>query len=214
MEKTIKLIIADDHPVFLKGLIEVISEDNSLEIVSSAANGELALNQIQKLKPDIAVLDINMPGLTGFEVAKKSCEMKLSARIIFLTMHKEEDIFNKALDLGVMGYILKESASEDIIECIKTVSENKHYISPIISDFLIKRMESDSTSKNKIDNLTNTERSILKLLSEKKTSREIAEILFVSQRTVENHRMNICNKLELHGGSALLLFAVENKHIL
>ncbi|MFH1194773.1 MAG: response regulator transcription factor, partial [bacterium] len=139
---------------------------------------------------------------------------KSATKIIFLTMHKEEDVFNKALDLGVMGYILKESASEDIIECIKTVAENKHYISPIISEYLINRVSCSAVSKNKIDKLTHTEKNILKMISDKKTSKEIAETLFISIRTVENHRTNICNKLELHGNNSLLLFAVENKHLL
>ena len=214
MNKIIKLVIADDHPVFLKGLIDVIREDNSLDVLSYASDGEQALNQILASRPDVAILDINMPGLNGFEVVKKLGDNNSTTKIIFLTMHKEEDIFNKALDIGVMGYILKENASEDIMECIKTVAETKHYISPIISDYLINRTSYTSAKKNNIEKLTCMEKNILKQISNKKTSKEIAETLFISIRTVENHRMNICNKLELHGCSSLLLFAVENKHLL
>lgn len=214
MKNTIKLVVADDHPIFLKGLLDVISEDDSMHIISSASDGNQALNQILTVRPDIAVLDINMPQLSGFDIVKQINDNKSETKIIFLTMHKEEDVFNKALDLGVMGYILKESASEDIIECIKTVAENRHYISPIVSDYLINRTTNASVRKSSIDKLTSTEKNILKLISDKKTSKEIADTLFVSIRTIENHRMNICNKLALHGSSSLLLFAIENKHLL
>lgn len=132
-------------------------------------------------------------------------------------MYKEEDIFNEAVDNGLMGYVLKESAMDDIAECINIVSRNRHYISPLISEYLLNRhsrIEELEKNNPSIKDLTATEKKILKLIADNKTSREISDDLFISQRTVENHRANIITKLNLKGSHTLLKFAIENKSIL
>lgn len=215
MPGKIRIIIADDHPIFRGGLRQIISADLSIEIIGEAENGEKALEIIQELKPDIAVLDIDMPKKTGLDVIR---ELKDSnTKIIFLTMYAEEDIFDEAMDLGIKGYVLKDSAVNDIIECILSVNEDNYYISPNVSNLLVnRRIKSKNLIKKnpELGNLTKTERNILRFISENKTSKEIAEVLFLSHRTVENHRTNISNKLNLKGSHSLLKFAIENKSYL
>lgn len=215
MPGKIKIIIADDHPIFRGGLRQIISADVSIEIIGEADNGEKALEIIQGLKPDIAVLDIDMPKKTGLDVLRELKDSK--TKIIFLTMYAEEDIFDEAMDLGIKGYVLKDSAVNDIIECILSVNEDNYYISPNVSNLLVTRRNKSKNliKKNpELGNLTKTERNILKFISENKTSKEIAEVLFLSHRTVENHRTNISNKLNLKGSHSLLKFAIENKSYL
>ena len=203
------------HPIFRGGLRQIISADESIEIIGEADNGEKALEIIHELKPDIAVLDIDMPKKTGLDVIR---ELKDSnTKIIFLTMYAEEDIFDEAMDFGIKGYVLKDSAVNDIIECILSVNEDNYYISPNVSNLLVNRRNKSKNliKKNpELGNLTKTERNILRFISENKTSKEIAEVLFLSHRTVENHRTNISNKLNLKGSHSLLKFAIENKSYL
>src|SRR6185503_3166853 len=140
--------------------------------------------------------------------------MKLPVRIVFLTMLREEDAFNRAVDLGVNGYVLKDSAVIDIVNAIRVVSAGGHYISPAISSFLINRTARRSRLVDErpgLEQLTPTERRVLRMIAEKKTSREIGAELFISPRTVDSHRNNICAKLDLHGSNALLKFALEHK---
>jgi DNA-binding NarL/FixJ family response regulator len=182
--------------------------------VGEAGSGNLALDLILEKKPAVAVLDVNLPELSGLEIAKKLQAKKIPTRLIILTMHKEEAIVDRALDSGVMGFVLKENATEEILEAIATVAKGQPYLSPAISGHLIhrrSRAETLAAEKPGIDDLTKAERRILKLIAEKKTSREIATELFISPRTVEAHRANICTKLDLHGSHSLLQFALENR---
>ena len=212
-----KVLIVDDHPLFRSGLRQVIQSSPCLELVGEAGDGEAALKFILEKKPDVAVLDINLPGLTGLEVARKLQGKKNPTRLIILTMHKEEDMINRALDFGAHGFVLKENAVEDIIEAIVTVAKGESYLSPSVSGFLIKRRnraEALAQKKPGLDDLTKAERRILKLVADKKTSKEIAAELFISPRTVEAHRANISDKLELSGSHSLLQFALENRSAL
>lgn len=211
-----RILVADDHPIFRKGLIEIISSEDSFEIIGECGDGITALTIITEKQPDVAVLDIQMPKMNGFEVLKKINELKLSTKVVFLTMHSEENIFEKAMELGAQAYLLKESVTDDILLCLNHVVQGKFYVSSSISDFLFtlnKKLKAGG-EKYGLLKLTSTEMKILKLISEKKSSREIADVLFISVRTVENHRNNICGKLDLHGANALLPFALENKHLL
>jgi DNA-binding NarL/FixJ family response regulator len=165
-------------------------------------------------KPDVAVLDVNLPGLSGLEVTRKLQGKRLSTRVIILTMHKDEQMMNRALDFGAHGFVLKENAVEDILNAIAIVARGEHYLSPSISGFLVRRRnraESLAAAKPGLDSLTKAERRILSRIAEKKTSRQIASELFISPRTVEAHRANICAKLELTGSHSLLHFALENR---
>ncbi len=214
MSAEIRLVIADDHPLLRNGLRQVIESDSRLKVLAEAGDGEAALERIEALKPDVAVLDIEMPHLTGFDLLRAIREKKLPVEVIFLTMYKDEDMFNEALDLGAKGYVLKDSAITDIAGCIHAVAAGRHYISPAISSFLVNRNTRSAElvkQKPSLNDLTPTERRILKLIAEKKTSKEIAAELFISHRTVENHRANICQKLELRGSHSLIKFAFDHK---
>ncbi len=208
------ILIVDDHPLFRAGLRQVILDDDRFELVGESGGGEEAMLFIQKNKPDIAVLDLKLPGISGLEIASRVQAERLPTRVIILTMHNEEELCIRSLDHGVMGFILKENAVDEIIKAIAAVAEGRHYFSPSVSGHLIRRRQrSDSLAREKpgLQDLTKAELRILKLIAMKKTSREIATELFISPRTVEAHRANICTKLELRGSHSLLYFALSHK---
>jgi DNA-binding NarL/FixJ family response regulator len=217
MATEISILIADDHPVFRQGLRQVIEKNAQLKVLAEAEDGLTALALIQELQPQVALLDVDMPGQDGIAVARAIREKRLATSVVFLTMHKDEEVFNEAMDAGVQGYVLKDSAVTDIIHSIRAVAAGQHFISPQLSSYLLNRNARAAAlfkQKPSLDHLTPTERRVLKLLSENKTSREIAAELFVSVRTIENHRANICDKLDLRGANALLKFAIEHKSAL
>lgn len=214
MKDEIRILIADDHPVFRRGLGMIIQSDARLKIVAEAGDGKEALDLIVKLEPDVAALDVNMPELTGFDVVRELRKLNLATEIVFLTMHKDEAMFNTALDLGVKGYLLKESAIDNIAAGIKAVAAGENFISPELATFLFNRSRRNAAfvaAKPSLNDLTTTERRILKMIAENQTSRDVAENLCISVRTVERHRQNICDKLEIHGSNALIKFALANK---
>ncbi|HEY1661546.1 MAG TPA: response regulator transcription factor [Verrucomicrobiae bacterium] len=214
MAHRIQVLIVDDHPLFREGLRQVILNDARFELCGATGDGQAALELICGKKPDIAVLDVNLPGLTGLEIAQKLQHKRLPTRLVILTMLKEETVFNRAVDLGVKGFVLKENAVEEIVKALAAVAEGEHYLSPSISGYLVRRHDravSLARKKPGLEDLTKAELRILKLIAMNKTSREIATGLFISPRTVEAHRANICTKLDLHGSNSLLQFALENR---
>ncbi len=217
MSDKIKVLIADDHPIVRQGFVKVIDRDPSFQVVGESGDGERALQLLRELKPDIAVLDISMPDLSGLEIIKKISNHNVPTKFVILTMYKDPEYFDTAIDMGVKGYILKESATAELLNCLRMVAKNQYYISPMLSGYLLERDANIKALNNKMpafSKLTQAEKRILKLIAENKTSKEIAEELCVSHRTVQNHRTNICNKLGLTGHNKLLLFAVENKSLL
>ncbi len=217
MSHHITLVIADDHPLFRKGLREVIESDPSVQIVGEAGDGATALTLIQQHAPSIAILDVDMPQMGGLAVAREIRRQKLETDVVFLTMYKEEDLFNEAMDVGARAYVLKDSAVNDILNAIHTVEDGRYYISPALSDHLIKRSaraEKLLRHTPSLEDLTPAELRILKLIAGNKTSKEIADVLSISHKTVENHRTNIAAKLHLRGSHSLLKFALENKGVL
>ena len=214
MQKEIRIVIADDHPIFRRGLRTMIEADPLLKIVAEADDGQSALARIRELQPDVAVLDIDMPPPDGLAVARRLHEQRLPIAIIFLTMHKDEAMLNAALEVGVKGFIVKDGAANEIVGCIKAVAAGQSFFSPTLTGHLLSRrnqaysLAGQSTSLN---DLTASERRVLLLVAESKSNKEIAEKMFVSVRTVEHHRSNICAKLGLTGRNALLMFALAHK---
>ena len=214
MPAKVRILIADDHPLFRQGLRQTIETTPAFQVIREAGDGHAALQSIRDLTPDLCILDINMPGSDGLAVVRQMRAQRLRTEVIILTMYNEEELFNAAMDLNVKGYVLKESAVSDILDAIRTVMAGHRYISPKLSDFLLTRRagaESLRREKPGLDKLTPAERRILKLIAEDKTSKEIADELGLSPRTVENHRTNICAKLDVHGVHSLVKFAYENK---
>jgi DNA-binding NarL/FixJ family response regulator len=214
MGDKVKIVIADDHPIVRQGLRQLIEADRNLTVVGEASDGETALQLIETHQPDVAVLDIDMPRIGGFDVVRELERKKIRVKIIFLTMHTEEVIFQTAMDLGVGGYVLKDSATNDIVAGIKSVAAGRPFISPAMSALLLnrrRRAQKLESEKPELDLLTPTERRILKLIAEDKTSREIGTELFISHRTVHAHRAHILQKLNLSGNLALVKFALTHK---
>jgi DNA-binding NarL/FixJ family response regulator len=211
----ITVIIADDHPIVRQGLRQTIETQEDIKIIAEAEDGKQALKFIKKFQPKIAILDINMPELDGFEVVRAMQEdSHLETEIIFLTIHRDEIRFNEAIDLGAKGYILKQSAVENIIDGIRAVAKSEYYTSSALTTFLINRNQHSSklaAQARRIEGLTLSENRILRMIAEYKTTAKIADELFISPTTVEKHRANICSKLKLKGSHALLRFAVMHR---
>lgn len=205
--KGLTIITADDHPLLLKGLNDFL-EEKGYNIVGTAYDGSKALQLIKSMRPDIAILDIQMPKLSGIEVAKNCAVLGLETRIILITLHKEKELYVKAKDLNIFGYILKELAIEEIENCLESVWEGKPYFSPKIVEML----DGDDLVDSNLKLLTPSEKKILKLIANDKTNKEIASLLFISYRTVEKHRSNIITKLDLEPKTnSLLSWAKENR---
>ncbi|HEY9283107.1 MAG TPA: response regulator transcription factor [Pyrinomonadaceae bacterium] len=214
MNDLIRILIADDHPVFRQGLRQIIETDPQLKVSAEAADGEQALARLQDTPVDVAMLDLTMPLKDGFAVARAARELRLAVPLVFLTMHKDEHYLHAALDLGVRGYVLKDSAITEIVSCLKAVVAGQDYISPALSSYLIRRSNraaSLAAAKPALEHLTPAERRVLKLIAEGQTSRTIAAELGIGIRTVEHHRNNITTKLELHGSHALIKFALQHQ---
>jgi two-component system response regulator DegU len=208
------VLIADDHPIFRRGLCDILAGDPSLRLVGEAGDGEEAWRLIQELRPVVAVLDIHMPKRSGIELGRLVLQQRLPLELIILTMDAEEGLLHEALDLGVKGYLLKENAIPELLRAIHRVAGGDCYICPTLSTALVRRNAAWAAlheQKVGLAKLTPTERQILKLISEDRTSKEIAEVLRCSVRTVETHRQNISHKLELSGSHSLLRFAFDHK---
>jgi DNA-binding NarL/FixJ family response regulator len=217
MDRVIKVLIVDDHPLFRQGLRQLVTSDPRFELAGEAGDGLAAKALIEKIKPDVAVLDVSLPGLSGLEIARQLQGASLPTRIVILTMHKDEDTFNRAMDLGVRGFVLKDNAVQDIANCLLAVARGEHYLSPSISSYLVRRRDKAQELASRqpgLGDLTKAEQRVLKLIADKKTTRDIAAELFVSPRTIEAHRANISAKLGLRGSNSLLLFALENRSAL
>src|SRR5262245_55226453 len=214
MADKLSIVVADDHPVFRQGLRQIIESEPDFEIVGEASDGKQALDLIRKLRPTVAVLDISMPERDGLAVVRALRDEKIPVEIVFLTMYRYESIFRSALDLDVKGYLLKDSAPFEIVSGIKAILRGEHYTSPLLTSYLIKSNRAAVTAapdSGGILDLSPAERRVLALIAEYKTSKDIAEELSISRRTVETHRTNICQKLGLHGNHALMKFALEHK---
>lgn len=214
MSNEIRIVLADDHPIVRRGLRLTIESDARLQVVAEANDGEEALAQIQAQRPDVAVLDIDMPRLDGFGVARALQQARLAVAVVFLTLHSEEDMFQAAMELGAKGYILKESAVDEIVQGIKSVAKGQHFVTPSLTGYLLnrrQRVQQLTAEVPGLSSLTHTEQRVLQLVAANQSSKEIAATLFIHYRTVDNHRTNICQKLGLSGSNALLKFALQNK---
>lgn len=218
MAAEIRILIADDHPLFRRGLRFTIESDPALRVVAEAGDGAAALAQLETLQPDIAVLDIDMPAPDGLAVARLMAERGWPSGVVFLTMHKEEAVFHAALAAGVRGFVIKDGLADEIVTCIKAVAAGQSYFSPGLAAFLVQQRNhnhqqaaGEAEVMARLAELTPAERRVLRLLAEGQTSREIAETLVVSVRTVEHQRATIAAKLGVKGAPALLLFAHTHK---
>ena len=214
MSDEIRIVIADDHPIVRKGLRQVIEEEPDLRVVAEAGDREAGLALIQKLQPQVAVLDLDMPKLDGFAVAGEIRKSNVPVEIIFLTIHSEVDLLHRAMDLGSSGYIVKESALVDIVNGVRSVAAGRPFVSPSMTSALLQRRTRAQALEGTtagLGELTPSERRILSMIAEGKPTTVIAAELHIQQRTVETHRASISRKLQLSGANSLLRFALEHK---
>ena len=214
LPNNLNIVIADDHPVFRHGLKNIIESEPDFNVVGEAGDGESALEMIRSQHPPIAILDVSMPKLDGIELAKELVREKQPVGVILVTMYRSQKLFTQAIGAGVKGYVLKESAASDIINCIRAVVAGQNYVSPELTTYLIGSVqlaEAAGTANADKESLTTTELRVLSLLADYQTSKEIARNLFISPRTVDTHRNHICQKLEIRGNHALMKFALANK---
>lgn len=214
---TTRVVIADDHPIFRQGLAAVIRLCPQFEIVGEVDNGNEALAILDREKPSIVIIDISMPGLDGLEVIRRARARAFDGQFVVLTMFKDEEYFREARSLGVKGYILKDSASNEVTKCLQAIVAGRGYVSAFFSDLLMQASQHEGESgeaRGSLRALSPTERRILRMIAENKTSKEIADELNLSFRTVQNHRAHMCEKLKLEGYNKLLQFAIEHKSVL
>lgn len=212
MKKKHTIIIADDHTLFREGLRALLSAHEDLQVLGEAENGQEALRAVEERKPDLLLMDLSMPKMGGLEAIKEVKRREPGTKVLVLTIHGTEEFVLEALGAGASGYVLKDATHDELVLAIRSVLAEKRYLSPDISAKVIegyidgrKTVRSSSTW----DSLTLRERQILKLVAEGRKNKEIAEILFISAKTVAKHRANLMGKLDLHNASALTAYALE-----
>jgi DNA-binding NarL/FixJ family response regulator len=214
MSEEITIVLADDHPVVRTGLRQAIERDPALKVVAEAEDGEAAVSLIVRWQPEIAVLDIDMPRVDGFGVARAIQQRCPQVKLVFLTIHGKEDLFHAAMDLGARGYLLKQSALPDIVRGLRAVAAGEHFVTSSLTSFLVNRRSRSVALANQqpeLKTLSANERRIVQLIADGRSSKEIAGDLCLHYRTVENYRTAICQKLGISGANALLKFALQHK---
>jgi DNA-binding NarL/FixJ family response regulator len=213
-----RVLIIDDHPIFRQGLRQLIDAEQDMSVVGEASDLESGAALLSDLRPEVAVIDLTLSNGSGLDLVRHCRSLRPAVAPLVLTMHREESTFEGALDRGAAGYILKENASSDVLLGIRAVAAGGFYLSPSIAGFLSsvreRRQRAQETPSGPLALLTPTERRVLRLIGGNRTTKEIAHELCISPRTVDTHRANICEKLELRGAQSLLRFALENRHAL
>jgi len=210
--KTTRIVLADDHTVVRKGLRLLIESVPEFEVVADAADGRRAVALVEEHRPDVIIMDVAMPTLNGIEAARQISSKLPNVAIVFLSMHSDEAYVIKALKAGARAYLLKDSAENDLINAVRAVSEGKSFFSPAISKMLAEdymHQMQEHGVEDSFELLTTREREILQLLAEGKSNKEVAGLLNLSLYTVETHRGNIFQKLNLHSTADLILYAVR-----
>ncbi|MGB2769319.1 MAG: response regulator transcription factor [Candidatus Zixiibacteriota bacterium] len=210
--KKIKLLVADDHKIFRQGIKKLLEEESDLQVVGEASDGREAVKKTIELKPDVILMDIAMANLNGLEATRQIKKQLPSAKVIMVTMHKNEEYVLQSFQAGASGFILKEGAVEELVSAIRSINSDKSFLSPSISKTLIdaymRKMETGKT-ETPFDLLTDREREVLQLIAEGYTNREVAKSLFISVKTVEAHRAHIMQKLNIHDIAKLVKYAIQ-----
>ena len=212
----IRILVADDHAIIRKGFRYVIQQQQDLDVIGEAADGREAVRLARELEPDVVVIDIGMPQLNGIEAAEQITSRNAKVRVIILSVHSDETYIIRALNAGVKGYLLKESADLDLVRAVRSVAQGRSFFSPKVAQTLAEdyvRLIQQRGVQDSYDILTEREKEILQLLAEGKSNKEVATILNVSPYTVETHRANIMQKLNLHNTADIVLYAVRKKII-
>jgi len=212
----IRILLADDHGIVRQGTRSLLEKEPDLEVIGEAEDGRSAVEMTDSLKPDIVVMDIAMPKLNGLDAAAQIVRRHPDMGVVILSMHDEEDYLVRALSAGVRGYLLKDTAQIDLVRAVRSVAQKKAFFSPAIAQMMVEDFTRQMQRKGVVDShelLTEREREILQLLAEGKSNKEAATILNVSPYTIETHRNNMMQKLNLHNTAEIVLYAVRKKII-
>ena len=214
MTKKKTVLIVDDHPLFREGLKSLIGRHAGFEVVGEAENGKQGIKKAKKLRPDLVVMDLSLPDQSGIDVTRRIRSMLPETRIMILSMHSKIDYITKAFQAGACGYVVKESATERLVECLKSISKGDYFLDTSLSHKVVKNLMKSGEKEAKITDagyktLTPREQQITRLLAEGISTKDIADQLFISPKTVENHRSNIMNKLDLHSTMELVRYAAK-----
>jgi len=214
MADKIAIMIVDDHPLFREGLKSIIGRDQRYKIVDEAGSGQSALGKAQKIKPDLIMVDLSLPDMSGIQLTRQILAKLPQIKIIIVTMHSKVDYMAEAFQAGATGFVVKESAAEGLLKGIETVLKGDYFLDSAVSTQVVETLKKLPGKETKINDavygtLTAREQEILRLLAEGLSAKEIAQKLFISPKTVENHRANIMNKLDLHSTIELVRYAAK-----
>jgi two-component system response regulator NreC len=211
MNGRVRVLVVDDHEIVREGIRMVLATDPELEVVGVASSGEEAIEKVRELEPDVVLMDIGMPGLSGFEATRRIRQSHPQTQVVALTVHDSEGYVFQMLQAGATGYVVKRAAAEDVIAAVKRAHQGEAVLHPsvaklLIKDYLARVAKGEERS---FDELSDREREILKLIAEGKTNREIADTLFLSIKTVQAHRANLMRKLGMHDRTELVKYAIR-----
>ena len=209
----VNVMITDDHSMIREGLKQLLELEGDFKVVAEAADGVECINKLEEVTPDVLLLDINMPNMNGLEVLQKMKEKRIKVKVLVLTIHSEVEYLLKAVDIGVNGYLLKDSESAELKKAINSVVNGENYIQPSLIPVLNAKMIDRDKDTVKIESLTKRELEVLKNLSYGMYNKEIAEKLDISERTVKNHISNIFKKIEVTDRTQAAVFAIRNNLI-
>jgi DNA-binding NarL/FixJ family response regulator len=207
--KKIRILLTDDHAVLRAGIRALLEAQPDLEVIGEAGDGQAAVQRARELQPDVVVMDIGMPGLDGLAATRQILASNPKIRILFLTQHENKEYILPALKLGAAGYVLKRAEGDELITAIRTVYAGGTFLDPAIASALVSEVNRDEKTADPFDSLSEREREVLVLLAQGKTYQQIAEILFISPKTVDFHRINIMRKLGLTNRAELTRFAIQ-----
>lgn len=207
----LKILLVDDHPVVRQGLRQVLESNLEFRVVGEAADGQAALEQVVQLHPDVVILDLALPGINGLEVARRIRQRSPQTRMLVLSMHSNEAYVHEAFKEGVLGYVLKENATEDLVQAVEAVAAGRRYLSPKISEEDIQAYAEriNTSALDPYDALTDREREVLHMLAQGRTRGSISERLSISPRTVDTHRTNLMRKLNFSNQTELIQYAIQ-----
>lgn len=214
--RNLEVVLVDDHQMFRDGIKSVLNEEEGISVVGEVGSGNELMALLSKSQPDLVITDISMPGISGIEVSKMIKSSYPTVKVLILSMHTNEEFITKAIDIGADGYLPKDTSMKELLEAIRVISHGESYFNKSISDTIIKSMINKSKSKQgagKKASLTNREIEIVLLVVDGLTNKEIAEKLFISVRTVDSHKNNIMQKLNLKSSVDLVKYAIRNKMV-
>jgi len=209
----IKVLIVDDHSLMRQGLKKIIEMEKDIDVIGLAEDGEIAIQKCVELKPDVVLLDINMPNMNGIQALRRIKDMGLNSKVIMLTIHDDREYLLETVNIGAEGYVLKDADSTSLIKAIRTVNQGNSYIHPTLADELVKRYnnkDGDKNSGTSKGKLTRREYEVITLIAEGLNNKEIAEKLFISEKTVKNHVSNIFKKINVNDRTQAAIYAFKH----